>query len=119
VYPFKEQNIWMILTMSGEMSENSAPFSNTSLPSKRNGTSTRLLHISNKKWEANKWVEIKSATGKDFTEIVQEIVNQQSWEPGNSLSLIFQGYGLNWQRKFVNSYSRNPLFAPKLTITYQ
>lgn len=116
LYPFKAQHITINLYIMGDKSPNSVAFSTTNVPSKRSKTTAQLWHSSNILWPSNTWQEIKSYDKKDMTSIVQEIVNQPDWKQGNALSFTILGMGNDYARKFVNSYSRNPLFAPKLTI---
>lgn len=117
VYSVKAQASALVLLINGEKSLNSAAFSATSLPSKRLKTTALESVNSFTPWTANTWYEL-GATRRDMTQIVQEIVSQPGWQSGNSLSFIIQGAGRNYIR-YVNSFSRNPQLAPKLTVVYE
>jgi hypothetical protein len=52
--------------------------------------------------------------------IIQEIVNQEAWQNGNSLSLVIRGIStLPNQRKSVWGYEGNAGRAARLVITYR
>ncbi len=50
--------------------------------------------------------------------IRQEIINQPGWAVGNSLSLIFEGRGGDWGRRFFAAYEADPALAPQLVIAW-
>jgi PKD domain len=50
--------------------------------------------------------------------IVQEIVNQPGWAAGNSLSLIIEGRGGDWSRKFFTAWEADAALAPQLVIAW-
>lgn len=47
--------------------------------------------------------------------IIQEIVNEGDWEPGNALALFVTGSG----KRVAQSFDRNPAAAPRLIITFE
>lgn len=113
---YSSQSQWqnMAFSIRGDNVGNSAAFSTSSLPSARVLTSAVVNHSSNISWNANTWYQLNN-----ISSVVQEIVNRGDWTSGNSMSLILQGTGGNWARKFIRSYNGNAAQAPKLIITYQ
>ena len=84
------------------------PYSTSSLPSNRSRSTTSIKHSSNNQWLGNKWY-----TFEDISLLLTEIVNGNTWTPGNSVGIIIKGTGTAWGRKFINSTQ-----PPKLVITY-
>ncbi|MBN8595582.1 MAG: PKD domain-containing protein [Anaerolineae bacterium] len=50
--------------------------------------------------------------------IVQEILNQSYWAAGNSLTLVIEGRGSDWERKFFTAFEADPALAPQLMIAW-
>jgi hypothetical protein len=100
------------LNIAGDASDNSPSFS-VSRPSQRALTTQRIPHTSNVQWMANTWYTLDDAKN-----IVQEIVSRPGWQSGASLSIIIQGGGSSWARKFESSYENNPALAPRLVVSY-
>jgi hypothetical protein len=69
-------------------------------------------------WQPENWTIVGEEGEKqrttDLTTVIQEILNQPGWVPGNSMSFIISGTGTH----MAQSYERNPATAPKLVITY-
>ncbi len=106
---------WLSIGMdiAGDAAANSAAFNTSDRPSDRTLTTALISHSSNTGWTAGTWYELE-----DVASVIQEIVNQPGWAPGNSLSLIIQGTGGPWGSKFATSYDGSPGVAPRLVITY-
>jgi hypothetical protein len=99
--------------MAADDAGDSATFSTGNLPSQRALTSQTVSHSSNVQWLANTWYSLDEIAG-----VVQEVVARADWQSGNSLSLILQGTGSAFGRKFVTSFDGSPANAPRLVITY-
>ncbi|MBL8164236.1 MAG: hypothetical protein JNJ61_19775, partial [Anaerolineae bacterium] len=91
---------------------NSQPFT-ASMPGSRPRTLASVSYSANV-YNPTGWVNFSGLAG-----IVQEIVNQPGWTSGNSLSLIIDGLGGDWARKFYVAYELNPLQAARLVIRYE
>ena len=114
---YSAQDIWINVDLSiqAEASDNSATFTSASRPSQRTLTTTQVAHSSSEPWTINTW--------QDFDEmaaVIQEVINRPGWQSGNSLSVILQGTGSQYGRKFVMAYDNltDPALAPKLVIKY-
>ena len=97
----------------GEKVANSLSF-NTSI----HNVSARVKTDSSKSWSPAIWNNVGSRGEEQQTPnlkaIIQEIINQENWINGNSLSLIIEGTG----RRVAESYDGSVSGAPKLHITY-
>jgi hypothetical protein len=114
LYSSQDQWISININITGDLSANSSAWSTTNLPSQRTLTSAGINSATDVNWSVNTWYYLP-----DITTVVQEIVNQSSWQSGNSLSIIINGTGSAYARKFATSEDGSPAFAPKLIITYQ
>jgi PKD repeat protein len=115
LYLPEQQWIEMHFNIGAEAADNSSPFTRDNKPSNRALTVTQVEHASSNRWSAGEWQSLD-----DIKLVIQEVVNRPGWTSGNSLSLIFQGFGGgSWGRKFVSSYDGDPAHAPRLVITYQ
>jgi type IV pilus assembly protein PilY1 len=112
---FSSQSQWISISfnMAADDVGDSATFSTGNLPSQRALTSQTVSHSSNVQWLANTWYSLDEIAG-----VVQEVVARADWQSGNSLSLILQGTGSAFGRKFVTSFDGSPANAPRLVITY-
>ncbi len=97
----------------GEATGNSAPLSSTSKPSGRALTTSKVSHSSNVNWPAGSTISLN-----EMSSVIQEVINNPSWQLGNSLSVILKGTGGTWSRKFVTSFEGSATNAPKLVVTY-
>jgi hypothetical protein len=113
LYSPSTQWISIGLQINADASDNSAPFSDASLPSKRPLTAAVVKHQSNAPWSANTWY-----TFDEMRTVVQEVVSRPGWKSGNSISIIMKGTIAAWGRKFMVSQDGNPAFGPKLVITF-
>jgi len=98
----------------GEANGNSTTFFSTSKPSGRPLTVSKVSHTSNVNWPAGSTISLN-----EIKTVVQEVINNPSWQAGNSLSIILKGTGGAWSRKFVSSFEGSAVNAPKLVVTYQ
>ncbi len=112
---YSSQSQWqnILMSLAGELSPNSAPFSSSSKPSQRTLTVQKVNHNSNSSWSINTWYLLD-----EMAPVVQEIVNQAAWQSGNNLSIILKGTGSAWGRKFITSWDGSSAKAPVLVITY-
>ncbi len=100
------------LTIHGEKSGNSSPFDAQDFQevSGRPKTS-EIIH-----WSPPAWYPVGSIqSSPDLSHIVQEIVDQNTWTPGNALSFILKGSS---GTREAESYESGAHLAPKLRITY-
>jgi len=106
---------WLSLSfdIAGDAAGNSPTFSSAARPSARLLSTARVSHQSNVQWTAN-----TSYNLNDISPIIQEIVNRNDWQSGNSLSIIMKGTGGNFAREFVKSFEGGATTATKLTIGY-
>jgi hypothetical protein len=62
-----------------------------------------------------------SGTSPDIAGIIQEIVDQPGWQPGNAMAILYMcelGKDTNVAYKSFNSFDYDPALAPRLVITY-
>ncbi len=113
---YSAQNQWMSMSysMKGENVGNSATFATSNLISSRLLTNAGINHSSNMKWSSNTWYQLDNVSN-----VIQEIVDRPDWQSGNSMTIILQGTGGNWARKFIKSYESGAMLAPRLVISYQ
>jgi hypothetical protein len=103
------------LTILGEASSNAAAFTTTT-----GNVSSRLKTTNVVGWSPPAWLTLK-ATGTaqrtpNLATIIQQIVNQSGWAPGNSLAMLFFGYGSG--KRVSEAYEVDPAGAPLLHIEY-
>jgi len=101
------------LFVQGELSSNALAFNSTS----RN-VSTRVRTANSINWLPVSWLTL-GTTGVDqrtpnLASIVQEIVNQTGWVPGNSLVMIITGTG----KRVAEAYEVDPGGAPLLHVEF-
>ncbi len=114
VYSSQAQWIPINLQLAAEASDSSAAFSDASPPSQRMLTTMKVTYNTNVQWNADTWYALS-----EMRDVIQEVVDRPGWQSGNSLSLIVRGMSTGfWWRKFTLSYDGNPLFAPRLVVTY-
>jgi hypothetical protein len=80
--------------------------------------STRPLTVSWVDWKPASWILVDE-TGEnqhttDLSPIIQELVNQPTWAPGNAMVFIISGTG----KRTAYSYNWQPEMAPMLHIEY-
>lgn|GEM_PF-3074884 len=101
------------LSIQGEASPNALAFAATSSNvTSRSRTQTAVS------WSPVSWLTLKAAGPDQRTPnlalIVQEIINQNSWVPGNPMVMIISGSG----KRIAKAYESNPAGAPLLHIEY-
>lgn len=114
VYSAQSQWITLAYNIYADKSTNSIAFSTSSLPSQRSLTTAFSTVSDNVDWAGSTWYSLP-----DVTPVIQEIVNQPGWVSGNSLSIIMQGTGGAYARKFIDAFDGTPADAAKLVISYQ
>ncbi len=114
VYSTQSQWISININIFGDLINNSATFSTSSLPSQRVLTSASVNLSNNINWSGNTWYALP-----DISSVVQQVVNQSGWQNGNSLSIILKGAGSSYARKWFESFNGSSTLAPKLVITYK
>lgn len=112
VYSPFDQWIGVDLEVAGDLSVNSLPFTSSALPGDRPRTSNRVNSGTNRLTPTG-WASYTGLAG-----IVQEIINQPGWAAGNSLTLIIEGRGSDWGRKFFTAFEADPALAPQLMIAW-
>jgi len=100
--------------LAADASGNSPVFSTTSRPSQRVLTTAKVTHSSDVSWAANTWYQLN-----EMAPVIQELVNRPDWAAGNSISVITNGTGGVWGRKFIRSFEGAAASAPRLIITYK
>jgi type IV pilus assembly protein PilY1 len=112
-YSASGQWITLNLQYAGDAADNSQPFT-SGLLSQRTLTNARVSDSSDVPWYAN-----NAYPSVSLKTIVQEIVNRNGWQAGNSLSIIIRNTSGNpWARKFAYSYEQNPQAAAQLVIQW-
>ena len=96
-----------------EAAANSAVFSTASRPSQRPLLAPRVAHSSDTQWLADTWYQLD-----ELAPLLQAVVNQPAWAPGNALAVVVRGGGQAWARKFAHAYESDPARAPRLVVTY-
>jgi hypothetical protein len=112
---YSPTNGWIrvAFSMNAEAADHSATFSAASGPASRARGAAAFFSDTDTLWTSGTWNNMGQ-----IAPLIQEVVNRPGWLYGNSLSLIVQGLGDQWGRKFVSSYDGNPAYAPRLTITF-
>src|ERR1041385_5361596 len=101
------------LTIQGQASANALAFTTTS-----KDLSSRSKTISAVTWSPAPWTTV-GATGTDqrtpnVASVLQEIVSQSNWAPGNALVIVITGSG----KRVAKSYNSDAAGAPLLHIEY-
>ncbi len=103
------------LTLTGELTANSAPFSNTDFDiSNRPNTSAMVSWNEIPEWDEVGESGVDQQT-PDLTAIIQEIVNQDGWAPGNALSIVISGDG----KRVVVSNNGSASASAVLVVNYE
>ena len=101
------------LTIRGEATNNAATFSK----SRRNITSRKLTSAS-VRWNPAAWKSVgQRGTAQrtaDISSVIQEIVNQKAWKPGNSLAIVVKGRG----RRTAEAFNGDKRNAPMLIVEF-
>jgi hypothetical protein len=99
--------------LAAEASGNSSAFSKGSRPSQRTLLGPRVVHSSNVQWTSGTRYALN-----DITAVIQAVVNQPGWAPGQALSLIVRGTAAAEARRFIASAEGGAAAAPRLVVTY-
>ena len=102
-----------VFELGMEAAANSAVFSPASRPSQRPLLAPRVAHASDTQWLADTWYQLD-----ELAPLLQAVVNQPAWAPGNALAVVVRGGGQAWARKFAHAYESDPTRAPRLVVTY-
>lgn len=83
----------------------------------------RQLTSASASWTIDPWVLPNDANGPntttpDLAAVVQEIVDQNLWESGNSMAFIFQNDPMDTSERIAVSFDGNPAEAALLVIDY-
>lgn len=113
VQPVSSQWSSLAFDYAAEAAASSAAFSATARPSQRPLLAPRVTHSSDVQWPAGEVVELD-----DISPLVQAVVDQGGWQPGNPMSLVLRGTLGPWSRKFFASRERGAAQAPRLVVTY-
>ena len=107
-----------VLRVYGELAANSAAF--TTAAGDITGRARTTAYVD---WDVPAWSPAQddaSTLSPDLAGIVQEIVDQGSWTPGNALSLLITLSPANtdteWPQRRAFSYDNDPNAAPRLFI---
>jgi len=111
-----QQDAWVTMRFGifGNLLPDSPPFTIKDSPATRKLTTSSASHQSNVLWKKDTSIEVANVSS-----VVQEIVNQPTWNSNNSFSLILKGTGTSWGRKFVYSAESSTTLAPKIEIQYK
>ena len=105
---YDHDNSSATLRIQAEDTDNSKPIK----PSKRD-LSNRTKTTSKVDWTDDKWVKNVTYRSPDISSIIQEVVNRQSWQAGNNLTLLVSAKsGL----REIISFNKNPSLSPRLII---
>ncbi|NPA94986.1 MAG: hypothetical protein GXO58_06125, partial [Thermodesulfobacteria bacterium] len=101
------------LELRAEASDNAASFSDTDYD-----ISSRATTEAKASWTPPTWDRVDEAGAAqrtpDLSAVIQEVVNRQGWQAGNSLAIIVTGSG----KRVAVSHDKDPDRAPLLHIEY-
>ena len=66
-------------------------------------------------WTVPAWVENKKNASPNLHQIVQEVIEQPSWQSGQAMSFMISSSGL----RIAKSFEKSSALAPELVIEYQ
>jgi len=113
LYSITSQQTAINLNIAGEVSANSAVFSNSKKPSQRILTNARAVYSSDVMWAANTWYALT-----DVKAVVQEVVNTSVWQTGAPLTLVIKGMSSGMFYRTVNAYEGGSANAVRFVVTY-
>ncbi len=113
-FSFNTENEFSDLTISGEASADSSPFTDTAY-----NISSRSQTAASVAWTVPEWA-YWGDTGlaqrsPDISAIVREIITQDGFSAESSITLFLQGNGT----RIAASFDYYPFYAPKLIINYR
>ena len=97
------------LTVKGQKISNAPTFTSTI-----NNISSRALTTASTSWVPSSWTTGVNYNSPSIVSVIQEIVNQGTWESGNAMAIIISGTG----HRASPSFEADAINAPKLVITY-
>ena len=97
------------LTIRGQLTANAPTFTSTS-----SNISGRTLTTAAITWVPAPWSAGTDYDSPSITSVVQEIVDQGTWAPGNAIAIIITGTG----HRAARSYNGDPANAAELVVTY-
>jgi chitodextrinase len=102
------------LSLRAERAANAAPFGNgAGLPSARTQTAASAA------WNPAAWTSVGAAGAAqrtpDLAGLIQEVVDQPGWSPGNALVLLVSGSG----KRVAEAYDGVAAAAPELVLVYE
>ncbi|MBI1297450.1 hypothetical protein GC175_21115, partial [bacterium] len=104
-----------LITVRGEMATSSAPFSTQPFDVANRPLTAAAVDWSPPRWTAAGVSGIDQQT-PNLAAILQEVVDQGGWQPGNSLALILSGTGRRVAESFEGGGEAN---APRLIVQYR
>ncbi len=101
--------------IAGHDSDNSSLFSSSNKPSQRTLTAAKVTPQTDTVVAANQWYRLGN-----ISSIVQEVIDRDNWQTGNSISLIIRATSPTEQDTGIlaHSYDGNSERAPRLVIIY-
>jgi hypothetical protein len=102
------------LVLRAELAANAAPFGNgAGLPSARTQTAASSA------WDPAAWTSVGAAGAAqrtpDLAALIQEVVDQPGWSPGNALVLLVSGSG----KRVAEAHDGVAAAAPELVLVYE
>jgi F0F1-type ATP synthase epsilon subunit len=101
------------LKVQGEISANAPAFTSTTRNVSSRSKTTKVVN-----WSPSSWPKVGAVGQAQMTPnlapIIQEIVNQSGWVPGNPIAIIITGSG----KRVAKAYEGNAAGAPLLHIEY-
>ena len=111
-FAFENGNVATDVWIEGELSTNAAPF-----VAADNDLSSRTATAARSQWTPRPWVANRGSVDEktsDFTNVIQELVNQPGWSTASPIVLRIAGTG---QRSAIER-DLNPSRAPQLIVKY-
>ncbi len=102
------------LELHGEAADNASSFSKADYDISSRATTEAKTSWTPESWDRRDEAGPAQRT-PDLSGVIQEIVNRQGWQAGNSLAIIVTGSG----KRVAVSHDKNPDQAPKLHIDYE
>jgi uncharacterized protein YegL len=103
------------LRILGHAVGNSPPFTPSSRPSARLSQATSAFTD----WPLGPWTAGTWVASPNLAGVIEEIVSQPDWSPGNALSLLVSGdLSSSYNYRMISAYEHSPFFAAQLEIAY-
>ncbi|PIR24766.1 MAG: hypothetical protein COX62_04365 [Deltaproteobacteria bacterium CG_4_10_14_0_2_um_filter_43_8] len=98
--------------------EAEAVASAASFITERYNLSSRPRTEANVQWQPQTWLAINEAGEKqqtsDLRPLIEELLQQPGWQPGNNIAFIISGSG----KRVARSFDKSPGMAPRLVVEY-